>query len=337
MAISVVSTPAKEDFTGTATWSIDGPASIQERDLIIIGAATNAETATISSRPTGFTSLGGLIISSADNCLDVSYKVAGPAEAGPYVYTWNQVNSGLGFWVHIRGAHRTDPLDAAAITDSNVSGTAKSIGPITPEHINAMLVAIFSADPSAGLTTSAWTAGITATDLAHATSGLSTVHIGRKLQTSILAESIVTTFSASDGACELLFAVREEVAPTVGVVSPVNGATGVSITTTITAIFSVAMATATLVNANITVTPAAGSPIAQSIAIGAGDDDITITPSAALAYSTLYTVAIGTAVTDAEAIPLAAPASWTFTTEAAPAGGGGGTSQQVAVLRRRRR
>jgi hypothetical protein len=96
--------------------------------------------------------------------------------------------------------------------------------------------------------------------------------------------------------------------PTVLSTSPADGATGVLVTTTISATFSEPM-----------------GPVVDGIVTNGVDNvdgtisvvgsTATFTPSANLAYSTTYTVTI-TSAEDTSGNPLAAPYTWTFTTRA---------------------
>lgn len=77
--------------------------------------------------------------------------------------------------------------------------------------------------------------------------------------------------------------------PTVSTVSPVNGATGVSTNATVTASFSEAINASTVTGTTFQLKNGA-NVIAASV--NASSNQITLTPSAALAGSTVYTVTI---------------------------------------------
>ena len=110
-------------------------------------------------------------------------------------------------------------------------------------------------------------------------------------------------------------------APTVTSVAPVNGATGVAITTTVSAIFGEALNATTVSSSTFQLRNAANSLITATVTYNASTNTTILTPSAPLAYSTVYTATItgGTAgVKDAAGNALAVNYVWSFTT-AAPA------------------
>ena len=93
----------------------------------------------------------------------------------------------------------------------------------------------------------------------------------------------------------------------------------------VVATFSEAMDPATVTASSFTLAPTGGGPaIPAAIAASAGNTIFTLDPSADLTTDTHYTVTVGTAVTDVAGNPLAAPASWLFTTAPPPPAGGSG-------------
>lgn len=109
-------------------------------------------------------------------------------------------------------------------------------------------------------------------------------------------------------------------APTVSAVSPTSGATGVTITTLVTATFSEAMNPSTINGSNFTLTPQGGGAIAATVTYSSDDNVATLTPNSTLAYNTQYTATISTGVQSSVGTALAANYSWSFTTAAsAPA------------------
>ena len=113
----------------------------------------------------------------------------------------------------------------------------------------------------------------------------------------------------------------ETTPPEIIPVFPINGTTGVSITTTISATFSEAMNEASAQDA-FSINGVAGT-------FSWAEDTMTFTPSASLAYSTTYTATIGTGAQDLAGNPMASAYTWSFTTELEPTppprrrGGGG--------------
>ena len=93
---------------------------------------------------------------------------------------------------------------------------------------------------------------------------------------------------------------------------PVNGATNVPVGQILSATFSEAMTPATIGASTFTVTGPGGTAVAGTVTYSGVV--ATFTPSAKLAYSTLYTATITTGATDVAGTPLAANYVWTFTT-----------------------
>jgi len=109
--------------------------------------------------------------------------------------------------------------------------------------------------------------------------------------------------------------VPETTPPTVASTSPVANATGVAVTTTVTATFSEAMNASTITTSSFTL-----SGVSGSVSYNSGTYTATFTPSANLSYSTTYTATLSIAITDAAGNPLASAYSWSFTTTSAPPG-----------------
>ncbi len=107
--------------------------------------------------------------------------------------------------------------------------------------------------------------------------------------------------------------------PAVSSVSPVNGATGVPVTTTATAIFSEAMNAATISGSTVELRNSSNALITATVSFNAATRTVTLTPSSALANSTTYTATIkggASGVKDVAGNPLASDYNWSFTTEA---------------------
>lgn len=113
--------------------------------------------------------------------------------------------------------------------------------------------------------------------------------------------------------------ILDTTAPTVVSTTPVAGATGVAVNTTIQATFSKAMNAATLPG-SFTVTGPGGTAVGGSVTSNSTGFTATFTPAAPLAPSTLYTGTITTGAQDqaSPANALAAKYVWTFTTVPPP-------------------
>ena len=105
--------------------------------------------------------------------------------------------------------------------------------------------------------------------------------------------------------------------PTISAVSPASAATGVSVSTTVTATFNEALDATTISAASFTLRNAAGTLVGATVAYNATTRVATLTPTAALTAQTVYTATVSTAVRDVAGNALAAPQSWSFTTAAA--------------------
>ena len=108
-------------------------------------------------------------------------------------------------------------------------------------------------------------------------------------------------------------------APTVTSVAPLNGATGVAVSTTVSAIFSEAMNASTVSATTIQLRNASNAVVAATVAYNATTRTVTLTPSATLANSTIYTATItggAAGVKDAAGNALAVNYVWSFTTAA---------------------
>jgi hypothetical protein len=111
--------------------------------------------------------------------------------------------------------------------------------------------------------------------------------------------------------------------PAVSAVTPVNGAGGVSTSTTVTATFSEPMDAATVSATTIELKSAAGALVAAGVAYNSATRTATLTPNAALATSTTYTAtvkggAVDPRVKDVAANALTSNVSWSFTTVGGP-------------------
>jgi hypothetical protein len=107
--------------------------------------------------------------------------------------------------------------------------------------------------------------------------------------------------------------------PVVTAFSPVSGATGVPVGTTVTATFSEALAPATVSGSTFELRDGTGALVPASVTWNAATTSAVLQPAAALAESTTHTATVkgGPAgVTDAGGTPMAADFTWSFTTAA---------------------
>ena len=114
------------------------------------------------------------------------------------------------------------------------------------------------------------------------------------------------TSIADDGAYQ-----ATSLAPAVTSETPAANATGVAVSTTVTATFNQAVQSGTI---TFTLTTSAGTSIAGNLSYNSSTDTATFTPSAALAYDTTYTATVSGAE-NSSGTPMSSAFSWSFTTD----------------------
>ena len=132
-------------------------------------------------------------------------------------------------------------------------------------------------------------------------------------------------FSGLAGAYVATYAA-DTTAPTVTLKAPADGATGVSLGTSVTATFSEAMDAATINGTTFELRNASNALVSATVTYNAGTKTATLSPSANLAGSTTYTATVkgGAAdprVKDLAGNALGANVAWSFTTAAQPCTG----------------
>jgi len=126
-----------------------------------------------------------------------------------------------------------------------------------------------------------------------------------------LAASVSWVFTTS--------AAGDTTPPTITATTPVNGATGVLGTATVSATFSEAMDASTINGTTFTLRTSGGASVTATVAYNVASFTATLTPGGALASNTTYTATVAGGATDPRAKDtagnaLAASASWSFTT-----------------------
>jgi O-glycosyl hydrolase len=101
-------------------------------------------------------------------------------------------------------------------------------------------------------------------------------------------------------------------------VTPASGAMGVAINSTVTANFNIGANASTITSSTFTLTAQGGGAVAGTVAAGGGGLSATFTPTAPLAYSTMYTATLTTGVQSTTGTALASNYTWSFTTAAVP-------------------
>jgi len=135
------------------------------------------------------------------------------------------------------------------------------------------------------------------------------------LKVILAATALASIALVSIGGCgkETVLSTPPAVVSTI----PVNGAIGVPVTQVVSATFSVAMNPATISNASFTVATG-GTAIAGTVSYSTAGSVASFTPTVSLAYNTLYTATITTAVTDTLGDEPSASYIWSFTTGVRP-------------------
>ncbi len=100
--------------------------------------------------------------------------------------------------------------------------------------------------------------------------------------------------------------------PTINSVNPANNATGVAVSTTITAVFSESMSASTINTSDFTLMNGS-TPVTGTVNYNEANKTATFTPSTSLANGATYTAAVTTGVTDLAGNHLAGNYIWSFT------------------------
>jgi N,N-dimethylformamidase beta subunit-like protein/uncharacterized protein DUF4082/Big-like domain-containing protein len=114
------------------------------------------------------------------------------------------------------------------------------------------------------------------------------------------------------------FATVPPVPPTITATSPVDGATQLGETPTLTAQFSQAMDATTIDASTFTLTGPGGASVPASVDYDAATHTTSLVPTSALASGAAYVAHIGTGVKSARNVALEQPYSWGFTTSSCP-------------------
>ncbi len=134
-----------------------------------------------------------------------------------------------------------------------------------------------------------------------------------------------STYNSSNYWVDVVFTTAttsDTTPPTVSSTTPSNGATGVSTGTTVTAIFSEAMDSATVNGSTFELRGASNTLISANVAYNVANRTVTLTPNSSLAAATTYNATVKggtTGVKDQAGNALAVNYSWSFTTAASSA------------------
>jgi Ice-binding-like/Bacterial Ig-like domain len=194
--------------------------------------------------------------------------------------------------------------------------------------INQVLSATFSEamNPSSITAQTFTLAGPGGTAVAGAVAYSATGSVATFTPTASLSYNTLYTATISTGvtdtignvpASSTVWSFTTAVQPTVISTTPASGATAVPINQILSATFSKAMNPATLTTATFTLKSPAGA-VAGVVTYNAVGSIVSFTPSANLAYNTVYTATITVGATDTAGDPLVNNYAWSFTTAVQP-------------------
>ncbi len=125
------------------------------------------------------------------------------------------------------------------------------------------------------------------------------------------------TGNASTSGFSKSFRTVDATPPSVTSVAPANGASNVSVSTTVRIVFSKPMNPSTVNASTISLSGAGVGVVSGAINYDPSSTSLTFSPTSALQNGIAYTITVSTGATDAAGNPLAAPFTSTFTTSAA--------------------
>ncbi|GAA0479136.1 hypothetical protein Ade02nite_40100 [Paractinoplanes deccanensis] len=301
-----VSAPSPQESSTFASWSDGG----SQTHIVTAPTTATTYTATYTSAPAaqriGHTEVGGSLDSGAANYMNGSRFVTG---SGPAPVT--------SMSVYMKGVRPApdNQYQLAIYADANGSPGARvatsTTGTLTANSWNTRPIAATLA-----ANTPYW--------LMYNTNGDNNMSYdaGSAGQGAWSASTPFGTWPATFGSStrwNAKFSIyantgADTTAPTVTSTTPAAGATGVALNAPITVRFSEGMAAGTITPANLELRGPGGTLVNRTVTYDPAGEAATITPSAALATSTPYTVTVRTGVTDAAGNALAGNHQFSFTT-----------------------
>ena len=130
------------------------------------------------------------------------------------------------------------------------------------------------------------------------------------------AATITISTIANVGQPELSAIELTPLPPNVVAITPASNATGVLRATKVTAKFDRGMQAALFTTSSVTLKDPAGTIVPATVTWAPLLKTVTLTPSAALAANTKYTVTLDTTLKSLSGMNLASPYTWSFTTGA---------------------
>ena len=309
----------------TATFEVTGPGTTPVTGTVAYTLVGNVATFTPDSDLAINTTFTATITTGAED-------LAGNALASDFVWTFTTGATADTTAPTVTATNPADGETGVAINRTIAATFSEGMDPLT---ITTMTFQVTGpgTTPVTGTVAYALVGNVAtftpASDLANNTTYTATITTGATdLADNALASDFTWTFTTG--------AAADTTPPTVTLLNPADGDTGVCINKTVAATFSEAMDPLTITTANYTLTGPGTTPVIGTVTYDLITDIASFNPNSDLAANTLFTATITTGVTDLAGNALAADEVWTFTTgtttcttpvdlgAAAPFGGFGG-------------
>jgi O-glycosyl hydrolase len=322
----------------TAVTPTTGSAGVAIASVVTASFSEAMNPATITSSTFTLTPQGGAAVS-ATVTYSSNAEIATLAPLNPLTYntqytatitTGAQSSAGTALAANYTWSFTTVAAPAPTVTSTTPANGATGVSAAAPN-----ITATFSqAMNSSTLTSSTFTltgGGATVAGAVTYANLVATFTPSATLAYNTLYTATITTGAQSAAGAALAanytwtFTTGAAPVPTVTSTTPINTATGVSVASIPLATFSQPMNPSTINSSTFTLTAAGGAAVAGTVTYTAGGvcglvcpPTAYFTPSANLAYNTLYTATITTGAQSSAGAALAANYIWTFTTSAAP-------------------
>ncbi len=289
--------PGTFAVTGPGLTPVPGTVTYDAINNIAIFAPTGGNfavsttfTATITTAAQSL--VGGLPL--ASNFVWTFTTSAGIDTTAPSVTITNPADTATGVATNQKiAATFSEDMDSTTINELSFTLTGPGATPVLGTVTYSTIGATATFTPSSALLTGTlYTASITTA--------------ARDLAGNALASAFTWSFTTGAG--------PDIVAPTVSAAVPANGASAVSLTTGISAVFSKAMDASTLNTATFTVTGPGATVVTGKVTYDESSDTATFTPASPLGASTSFNATITTGAMDLEGNALASNFVWTFAT-----------------------
>ncbi len=312
----------------SSTLTISKPAGVVQGDIMLVNIATmgTASAASLS----GWTVIRTASLSTSPRrYASVLYKIAGASEPASYSFATGSGTIGAsGGIVAFSGVDNANPFDPASGSIRQTTATTVTANSLTTTRPQTAIVFMGQAVGSTGGSTVSWNTGSwqtvnspgALTELFDNEESVNHVSVGAAWAVRENLGSTgngTATLSASVRNGGVLVALRalDIFAPAVTATVPVANATGISITSSITATFNEPLDAAT-VNATSALLQAGTTLIPATVSYSSTNRRITITPTMPMAARTVYTVTLkggSSGIKDLVGNPIATDYTWSFT------------------------